>query len=166
MVPVPELHHGYLVEVDAIADSEPYLRDTPARKAIGAGAHTLNDISNATLIGIKQAKNKPMRKVTMAEVQPALSENLQKIEKLYIPQKTKKTEIIQGSPGEIAKKLVEKFGEKIFDIIETQSAKYVVGLPDSLPAWARPLPFSYQSTGVETRFTNGLDPEPRSRATF
>jgi type I restriction enzyme R subunit len=50
--------------------------------------------------------------------------------------------------------------------VETQSAKYVVGLPNSLPAWNRPLPFSYQSTGVETRFTNGLDPEPRSRATF
>ena len=26
----------------------------------------------------------------------------------------------------------------------------------------RPLPFSYQSTGVETRFTNWLDPEPRA----
>jgi type I restriction enzyme, R subunit len=26
--------------------------------------------------------------------------------------------------------------------------------------------FLYQSTGVETRFTNGLDPEPRSRRVF
>ena len=30
----------------------------------------------------------------------------------------------------------------------------------------RPLPFLYESTGVETRFTNGLDPEPRSRRVF
>jgi hypothetical protein len=29
-----------------------------------------------------------------------------------------------------------------------------------------PLPFLYLSTGVETKFTNGLDPEPRSRRMF
>ena len=50
--------------------------------------------------------------------------------------------------------------------VETQSARYAQGLPDELPAWNRPLPFSYQSTGVETHFTNGLNPEPRSRPTF
>lgn len=50
--------------------------------------------------------------------------------------------------------------------VEIQSDKYTKGLPDGLPAWANPLPFSYQSTGVETRFTNGLDPEPRSRPVF
>lgn len=50
--------------------------------------------------------------------------------------------------------------------VETQSTKYTAGLPDGLPAWRKPLPFSYQSTGVETRFTNGLDPEPRSRSVF
>ncbi|MBK9130133.1 MAG: DEAD/DEAH box helicase family protein [Gammaproteobacteria bacterium] len=50
--------------------------------------------------------------------------------------------------------------------VETQSAKYTQGLPDGLPAWRKPLPFAYQSTGVETRFTNGLDPQPRSRPVF
>src|SRR5574340_603346 len=50
--------------------------------------------------------------------------------------------------------------------VETQAAKYTQGLPDSLPSWGSPLPFSYQSTGVETRFTNGLDPAPRSRPVF
>lgn len=50
--------------------------------------------------------------------------------------------------------------------VETQSGKYSKGLPASLPAWTRPLPFLYESTGVETRFTNGFDPEPRSRPTF
>jgi type I restriction enzyme R subunit len=50
--------------------------------------------------------------------------------------------------------------------VEAQSAKYSQGLPVTLPAWARPLPFLYESTGVETQFTNGLDPEPRSRPTF
>ena len=50
--------------------------------------------------------------------------------------------------------------------VEIQSEKYSTGLPDSLPAYRRPLPFLYESTGTETQFTNGLDPEPRSRPTF
>ena len=50
--------------------------------------------------------------------------------------------------------------------VETQSERYTKGLPDGLPAWSKPLPFSYESTGIETRFTNGLDPEPRSRPVF
>jgi type I restriction enzyme R subunit len=50
--------------------------------------------------------------------------------------------------------------------VETQADKYSKGLPQGLPRWGDPLPFSYQSTGVETRFTNGLDPAPRSRSVF
>ncbi|MDP1900177.1 MAG: type I restriction-modification enzyme R subunit C-terminal domain-containing protein [Rubrivivax sp.] len=50
--------------------------------------------------------------------------------------------------------------------VETQSARYAQGLPGSLPAWRRPLPFAYESTGVETHFTNGLDPAPRARSVF
>ena len=50
--------------------------------------------------------------------------------------------------------------------VEVQSAKYTAGLPSTLPAWLRPLPFAYQSTGSETRFTNGLDPAPRARSVF
>jgi len=47
--------------------------------------------------------------------------------------------------------------------IESQSEKYGAGLPDLPPAWRKPLPFLYESTGVETYVTNGLDPDPRSR---
>jgi type I restriction enzyme R subunit len=50
--------------------------------------------------------------------------------------------------------------------VEHQSGRYVQGLPATLPAWHRPLPFAYESTGIETRFTSGLDPEPRSRPVF
>jgi type I restriction enzyme R subunit len=50
--------------------------------------------------------------------------------------------------------------------VETQSDKYTKGLPAGLPRWGNPLPFAYQSTGIETRFTNGLDPTPRSRPVF
>ena len=50
--------------------------------------------------------------------------------------------------------------------VETQSVKYSEGLPDYLPAHRKPLPFLYETTGSETRFTNLLDPEPRSRGVF
>lgn len=50
--------------------------------------------------------------------------------------------------------------------VELQSSRYAKGLPTTLPAWSRPLPFVWESTGVETHFTNGLDPEPRARAVF
>ncbi len=50
--------------------------------------------------------------------------------------------------------------------VEIQSAKYSTGLPDGLPSWHNPLPLAYESTGIETQFTNGLDPAPRSRPVF
>ncbi len=50
--------------------------------------------------------------------------------------------------------------------VEAQSEKYSVGLDPVPPAWHSPLPFLYESTGIETYFTNGLDPEPRSRRVF
>ena len=49
---------------------------------------------------------------------------------------------------------------------ENQTQKYSEGLPESLPAPLRPLPFCYQSTGIETRFTNLLEPEASSRSIF
>src|SRR5215813_9173085 len=82
----------------------------PAVLTIQSG---INKLRYATLIGIKQAKNKPLRKVTLDEVKSGLGENLQKIEKLYIPQKTKKTETLQGSPAEMAKKLVETLRNEV-----------------------------------------------------
>ena len=50
--------------------------------------------------------------------------------------------------------------------VEIQAGKYSGGFSPTLPVHVRPLPFLYQSTGVETRFTNELDPESRSRQTF
>jgi type I restriction enzyme R subunit len=51
--------------------------------------------------------------------------------------------------------------------VEWQSAKYLDGLPDWVQsALEGALPFAYQATGVETRFTNTLDPEARSRQVF
>lgn len=53
----------------------------------------------------------------------------------------------------------KKEGEMLTGV-EVQATKYGDGMPDYVPAWVRPLPFLYQSTGAETRFTNRLDPEP------
>ena len=50
--------------------------------------------------------------------------------------------------------------------VEPQSARYSEGLPDNLPAYHRPLPFLYEATGEEIRFTNGLEPNARSRDIF
>jgi type I restriction enzyme R subunit len=50
--------------------------------------------------------------------------------------------------------------------VEIQTQKYSEGIPEVLPASRRPLPFLYQSTGLETRFTNLLEPDASSRAVF
>jgi len=39
-------------------------------------------------------------------------------------------------------------------------------LLDIYPKWQAPLPFAYESTGVEMQFTNRLDPDPKSRNVF
>src|SRR5213595_3473658 len=50
--------------------------------------------------------------------------------------------------------------------VEEQSGKYGKGLLDIYPKWHEPLPFAYESTGVETQFTNQFDPSPKSRNVF
>ncbi len=96
-----ELEAGYFQFVDM---------PLPAVLTIQSG---INKLRYATLIGIKQAKNKPLRKLSMAEVKSALGQNLLKIERLYVPQKTKKTEVLDGSASEIAKKLTDKLRNEV-----------------------------------------------------
>lgn len=50
--------------------------------------------------------------------------------------------------------------------VETQSGKYLDGLPTGLPNHRLPLPFAYESTGEVTQFTNTLEADARSRAVF
>jgi len=82
----------------------------PAVLTIQSG---INKLRYATLIGIKQAKNKPLRKVALAEVQPSLAANQLNIQRLYVPQKTKKTEMLEGPPADIARKLTEKLKNEV-----------------------------------------------------
>jgi type I restriction enzyme R subunit len=50
--------------------------------------------------------------------------------------------------------------------VKEQSAKYLTGVDDDLPVARLPLPFEYETTGQETRFTSQLDPVPRNRPVF
>ena len=52
--------------------------------------------------------------------------------------------------------------------VEPQTRKYQISSPDWLPSFTADgaLPFGYESTGSETRFTCGLDPVPASRRVF
>jgi type I restriction enzyme R subunit len=50
--------------------------------------------------------------------------------------------------------------------VEIPLGRYAQGLTAALPAHRRPLPFMYESTGIETHFTSALDPEPRARNVF
>jgi type I restriction enzyme R subunit len=50
--------------------------------------------------------------------------------------------------------------------IEAQTREYAAKAPTALQVPIRPLPFLYESTGVRTFFTNGLDPDACARSVF
>jgi Type I site-specific restriction-modification system, R (restriction) subunit and related helicases len=50
--------------------------------------------------------------------------------------------------------------------VAEQSAVYSAGVPENLPRVQEPLPFAYESTGIETFFRDLRDPNPRSRRVF
>lgn len=59
----------------------------------------------------------------------------------------------------------KKMGATLSEV-EGQSGKYSSGLPKDVPHFMLPLPFAYESTGVETHFRDNRDPAPRSRNVF
>jgi electron transfer flavoprotein beta subunit len=76
----------------------------PAVLSIQSG---INKVRYATLKGIMAAKKKEIVTVDRASLGVPDSPT-QRVERIYVPQKTKKTEFIAGQPKEIAAKLVEK----------------------------------------------------------
>ena len=50
--------------------------------------------------------------------------------------------------------------------VSDQTEKYLRGVPPLLPSYQKPLPFGYESTGVETFFRDLRDPDSRSRSVF
>jgi electron transfer flavoprotein beta subunit len=76
----------------------------PAVLTIQSG---INKLRYATLMGIKKAKTKEVKRLTAAELGGATAPTAS-IERVYLPQRTKQTQLIEGSPREAAAKLVEK----------------------------------------------------------
>ena len=76
----------------------------PAVLSIQSG---INKVRYATLKGIMAAKKKEIATVTRESLGMS-HEPTQHIERIYVPQKTKKTEFITGTPKEVAAKLLEK----------------------------------------------------------
>ncbi len=76
----------------------------PAVLSIQSG---INKPRYATLKGIMAAKKKEIAAVPRASLS-VNSAPTQRVQRIYVPQKTKKTEFITGTPKEIAVKLVEK----------------------------------------------------------
>jgi electron transfer flavoprotein beta subunit len=76
----------------------------PAVLSIQSG---INKVRYATLKGIMAAKKKEIAALTAGSL-GAKTEPTQKVEKIYVPVKTKKTEFLTGAPKEVAAKLVEK----------------------------------------------------------
>jgi electron transfer flavoprotein beta subunit len=76
----------------------------PAVLSIQSG---INKVRYATLKGIMAAKKKEIVTVTRESL-GAQTEPTQKVERIYVPVKTKKTEFLSGPPKEVAAKLVEK----------------------------------------------------------
>jgi electron transfer flavoprotein beta subunit len=79
----------------------------PAVLTIQSGINTLR---YATLKGIMAAKKKEIKKLDAAALGIDQSSIAPKMEfrRIYLPQKNKQTQFIEGSPGEIAAKLMEK----------------------------------------------------------
>jgi type I restriction enzyme R subunit len=50
--------------------------------------------------------------------------------------------------------------------VADQTGKYISSVPEKIPVVQEPVPFAYESTGVETYFRDERDPEPRSRPIF
>ncbi|MFQ5603306.1 MAG: electron transfer flavoprotein subunit beta/FixA family protein [bacterium] len=83
---------------------------TPALLTIQSG---INQIRYATIKGIMMAKKKEIKTPSLSDL--GLSESDVKnggtglkFHKIYIPEKTKQTEIIEGEPKEVAQKLADK----------------------------------------------------------
>src|SRR5215831_118668 len=79
----------------------------PALLTIQSG---INQLRYATLKGIMAVKKKEIREVKAADLGVTAAElsSGQVIERVYFPEKTKHTEILEGKPAEVARKLMEK----------------------------------------------------------
>ena len=90
-----ELEGGWFQSIDL---------PTPAVLTIQSGG---NKLRYATLMGIKRAKTKEVRRVPAAELGVEMTQ-VAALERISLPKKQKSTQILPGSPKEAAAALVEK----------------------------------------------------------
>ena len=77
----------------------------PALLTIQSG---INQLRYATLKGIMAAKKKEIRKVTPA----ALADETRQILSVYVPEKGKKSQMLEGPPADVARELVGKLRDE------------------------------------------------------
>ena len=82
----------------------------PALLTIQSG---ISKLRYATLMGIKKAKTKEIRQVIAADLGVTPAAAGQKLHRVYVPVKTKRTEFLEGSAKEAAAKLVEKLRQEV-----------------------------------------------------
>ncbi|MDA7949716.1 MAG: DEAD/DEAH box helicase family protein [Hyphomicrobiaceae bacterium] len=70
---------------------------------------------------------------------------------------------IRGQPIGVVE--AKKFGYPLIGVTE-QSGKYLTKLAEKFPNAVRRPPFSYETTGIETQFTDRRDPKYRTRKVF
>jgi electron transfer flavoprotein beta subunit len=77
----------------------------PALLTIQSG---INKLRYATLMGIKKSKNKEVRRITAADLGGHPGAASIQVSRVYLPERTKQTQLFDGPPKEAAAKLVEK----------------------------------------------------------
>jgi electron transfer flavoprotein beta subunit len=77
----------------------------PALLSIQSG---ISKLRYATLMGIKKAKSKEVKRLTAADLGGAAGARAITLDRIYLPERTKRTQIFEGNPKEAAAKLVEK----------------------------------------------------------
>jgi electron transfer flavoprotein beta subunit len=77
----------------------------PALLTIQSG---INKLRYATLMGIKKAKSKEVKRLAAADLGVAKAESSIEAARVYLPGRTKQTQLFEGDPKDVAAKLVEK----------------------------------------------------------
>jgi electron transfer flavoprotein beta subunit len=77
----------------------------PALLTIQSG---ISKLRYATLMGIKKAKTKEVRRLTAADLGVSPAPQSIALDRLYLPERTKRTQLFDGAPKEAAAQLVEK----------------------------------------------------------
>ena len=91
-----ELEDGWFQHVDL---------PLPALLTIQSG---INKLRYATLMGIKKARTKEIRRVTPDQLGAETGAPSILLERVYLPERTKRTQLWEGNPREAAAQLVEK----------------------------------------------------------